>query len=281
MKLKKTLVLLAAVLAVSVFLYWDNGRLTVTRHTIADSRLPEALDGLRIVQLSDVHDSEFGKAQEDLVEAVRKERPDCIFITGDFIDSNRFDLKKSMAMIPGLTGIADVFYVTGNHEAASNEVGAVTGALSDAGVHVLRNESVMVGRGDGRFAVTGIDDPLMGAGGAGEDAHAAEALVEAAAGIPEDVYQVLLAHRPEQLDLYAEAGVPLAFSGHAHGGQVRLPFIGGLIAPGQGWLPDLTSGVHEQGGTRIVISRGLGNSIVPLRVLNPPEIVSVTLRREG
>ncbi|SIT76069.1 metallophosphoesterase [Edaphobacillus lindanitolerans] len=277
--MKKLLVLLAIGLAISAFVYWDNGRLTVSRYTVADDRLPEAFDGLRIVQLSDVHDAVFGHGQADLVEAVRKERPDYIFITGDFVDSNRYDLEQSMAMIPGLTGITDVFYVTGNHEVATNEVEAITDALSGAGVHVLRNEAKVVGRDEGRLAVAGIDDPLMGVGEDGEDSYTEEALAEAVSAVPGGMYTLLLAHRPEQFSSYAGAGMPLVFSGHAHGGQVRLPFIGGLVAPGQGWFPALTSGIHERHGSRLVISRGLGNSIVPVRVFNPPEIVTVTLRK--
>ena len=93
-----------------------------------------------------------------------------------------------------------------------------------------------------------------------------------------DRFSLVLSHRPELLPAYAEAGADLVLSGHAHGGQVRLPGIGGLFAPGQGILPRLTSGVHARGETRLVVSRGLGNSAFPLRVFNPPEIVTVTLR---
>ncbi len=279
MAMKKLVVFLIVVLIFSVFLYFDNGRLTLTRYTIDDSRLPEAFSGLRIVQLSDVHDAGFGEGQSRLVERVRREKPDLIFITGDFIDSNRYDLDRSMDMIPGLTAVADVFYVIGNHEVATNRIEEITGALEEAGVHVLRNEAMVIGDGEDRLAIAGIDDLLIGAGVEGEDAYTEDSLAAALSGIPGGAYTLLLAHRPEQFGAYAAADIPLTFSGHAHGGQVRLPFIDGIVAPGQGWFPSLTSGVHDQGGSRLIISRGLGNSIIPLRVFNPPEIVSVTLRR--
>lgn len=278
--MKRLLLFLLLFAAISAYLIYDNGRLLVTDYTVSDARIPESFDGVKIVQLSDVHDAEFGEEQAELVEAVRKEKPDYIFLTGDFIDSNRYDLERSMAMIPGLTGIAEVFYVTGNHEVAVNEVDTITSALSEAGVHVLRNEAMVVGAGDSRIAIAGIDDPLTGVATEGETPFTRHAVEQATAAVPEGMFTMLLAHRPEQFDTYADMGIPLVFAGHAHGGQIRIPFVGGLIAPGQGWFPELTSGIHEAGETQLVISRGLGNSQIPLRIFNTPEIVSVTLQSE-
>ncbi|MCM3089236.1 metallophosphoesterase [Bhargavaea ginsengi] len=278
--MKKFLLFLLLIAAAAAYIVYDNGRLTVTDYTVSDPHIPESFDGLKIVQLSDVHDGEFGGEQADLIEAVRREKPDYIFLTGDFIDSNRYDLDRSMKMIPALTGMAEVFYVTGNHEVATNEVDEITSALSDAGVHVLRNRAMVVGSGNSSIAIAGIDDPLSGVGTEGEAAFTQHAIEQATAEVPEGMFTVLLAHRPEQFSTYADMGMPLVFSGHAHGGQVRIPFVGGLNSPGQGWFPDLTSGIHSQSGTQLVISRGLGNSQFPLRILNTPEIVSVTLQSE-
>lgn len=278
--MKKFLLFLLLIAAAAAYVVYDNGRLSVTEYTVSDTRIPESFDGLKIVQISDVHDAEFGGEQAALVEAVRRENPDYIFLTGDFIDSNRYDLERSMAMIPALIGVAEVFYVTGNHEVATNEVDEITSALSDAGVHVLRNQAMMVGSGDSSMAIAGIDDPLTGVGTEGEAAFTRHAIEQATADVPEGMFTLLLAHRPELFGTYADMGIPLVFSGHAHGGQVRIPFIGGLNSPGQGWFPELTSGIHSQGSTQLVISRGLGNSQIPLRLLNTPELVSVTLQSE-
>ncbi|MCW1928619.1 metallophosphoesterase [Bhargavaea beijingensis] len=278
--MKKFLLFLLLIAAAAAYAVYDNGRLSVTDYTVTDSRIPESFDGLKIVQVSDVHDAEFGGEQADLIEAVRRENPDYIFLTGDFIDSNRYDLDRSMAMIPALTGMAEVFYVTGNHEVASNEVDAITSALSNAGVRVLRNEAMVVGSGNSSIAIAGIDDPLTGVATEEEDAFTRHAIERATANVPERMFTILLAHRPEQFGTYTELDIPLVFTGHAHGGQVRIPFVGGLNSPGQGWFPELTSGIHESDSTQLVISRGLGNSQIPLRLLNTPEIVSVTLRSE-
>lgn len=278
--MKKLLLFLLLIVATAAYIFYDNGRLSVTDYSVSDSRIPESFDGVKIVQVSDVHDAEFGGEQADLIETVRRENPDYIFLTGDFIDSNRYDLDRSMSMIPALTGMAEVFYVTGNHEVATNEVEEITSALLNAGVRVLRNQAMVVGSGNGSIAIAGIDDPLTGVGMEGEDAFTRHAIERATANVPEGMFTILLAHRPEQFGTYAEMGIPLVFSGHAHGGQVRIPFVGGLNSPGQGWFPELTSGIHEQGNTRLVISRGIGNSQIPLRLLNTPEIVSVTLQSE-
>ena len=279
--MKKFLLFLLLIAAAAAYIVYDNGRLSVTDYTVSDNRIPESFDGLKIVQVSDVHDAEFGGGQADLIEAVRGENPDYIFLTGDFIDSNRYDLERSMAMVSAFTGMAEVFYVTGNHEVATNEVDEITSALSEAGVRVLRNQAMVVGSGNSSIAIAGIDDPLTGVGTEGEDAFTRHAIEQATAEVPQGMFTILLAHRPEQFGTYADMDIPLVFSGHAHGGQVRIPFVGGLNSPGQGWFPELTSGIHGQGGTQLVISRGLGNSQVPLRLLNTPEIVSVTLQSDN
>ena len=96
--------------------------------------------------------------------------------------------------------------------------------------------------------------------------------------MPSDAFTVLLAHRPEDFQAYVDAGIDVTLSGHAHGGQFRIPGMGGLVAPGQGYFPKYTAGIHEQGESKLVVSRGLGNSIIPMRLFNLPEIVVVTLK---
>jgi predicted MPP superfamily phosphohydrolase len=96
--------------------------------------------------------------------------------------------------------------------------------------------------------------------------------------VPSDAFKVLLAHRPEDFQADVDAGIDVTFSGHAHGGQFRIPGMGGLVAPGQGYFPTYTAGIHEQVDSKLVVSRGLGNSIIPMRLFNLPEIVVVTLK---
>ncbi|GIN89288.1 phosphoesterase [Siminovitchia terrae] len=262
-----------------VFLYVNNHWLQVSSHDILSNRIPTAFDGLVIVQLSDLQDAEFGKNQVKLAEKVKKLNPDFIFLTGDLIDSNRYDLERSLYLVRKLVGIADVYYVIGNHEVAVNRVEKITSALQALGVVVLSNEAKILERNGEKLVIAGLDDPLMESIEASEKTIA-KYMDRTLADIPDQYYRLLLSHRPEVFDVYVNRQVDLIFTGHAHGGQVQIPGIGGLVAPGQGWFPKYTAGVHTKGITTMVVSRGLGNSVVPYRMFNRPEIVVVTLKKE-
>ena len=141
--------------------------------------------------------------------------------------------------------------------------------LTSRGVRVLANETLNLGHGGKTISLSGIEDPLMG--------EIASKMI-ADSRVPSDAFTVLLAHRPEDFQAYVDAGIDVTFSGHAHGGQFRIPGMGGLVAPGQGYFPKYTAGIHEQGESKLVVSRGLGNSIIPIRLFNLPEIGVVTLK---
>ncbi|MDX1770216.1 MAG: metallophosphoesterase [Planococcaceae bacterium] len=256
-------------LSIVVFIYINNNWITTTNHKVSSPNIPAAFDGYRIVQVSDLHDATFGENQQRLVKKVKQAKPDLIVITGDLVDSRRYDLPNSLDLVNQLVKLADVYYVTGNHEVATNDVEFIKRELKALGVHVLSNETLMLEHGNDSIAISGIEDPLMGQ-------TASEMLNEAE--IRSDVFTLLLAHRPEDFQTYKEFEIDLTFSGHAHGGQFRIPFVGGLIAPGQGFFPKFTAGIHEKEQSKLVISRGLGNSILPFRLFNLPEIVVVTLQ---
>ncbi|MFC6114439.1 metallophosphoesterase [Sporosarcina thermotolerans] len=274
-KLKAILIIFILTLLVGLYLYKENSSIGVTFLEIESLRIPTSFDNYRIVQLSDIHDSEFGEDNSKLVNKVKQLSPNAIFITGDFIDGNRYDLEQSLKIIRQLQAVAPFFYVTGNHEISTNDVEFIKGKLDELGVHVLTNESIIIGD-EVKIAIGGIDDPLSSS--LAEEQYVEEALEKAFEDVPEDMFKMLLSHRPYELDSYVTKRIDLVFSGHAHGGQIRIPGIGALIAPGQGWFPEYTSGIHEKSGTHLVISRGLGNSIIPIRVFNQPEIVVVTLK---
>lgn len=243
---------------------------------IKASGLPESFNHYRIVQLSDIHDSEFGVNNSDLVNKVKVLSPDAIFITGDFIDRNRYDLEHSLKIIKQLHDVAPFYFVTGNHEISTNDEERIKNELAGLGVKVLSNESVTIGSGKGeQIAIGGIEDPLSS--NLDEKDYVEQVIDKTFEDVPDGMYKILLSHRPEQFDVYADRKIDLVFSGHAHGGQIRIPGIGGLVAPGQGWFPKYTSGVYEMDKTSMVVSRGLGNSIAPIRVFNRPEVIVVTL----
>ena len=262
----------------SFVIYKGNTTVGVTRYEIVSDKIPDAYDTYRIVQISDLHDAEFGDNHSDVVNRVKMITPQAIFITGDFIDSNRYNLEQSLILIEELQFVAPIYYVTGNHEIATQDMERIHEALEDLGVRVLSDEAdVITLFPDSSIAIGGIEDPL--ASGLEDDEAVKLSIEKAFENVPDDMFKILLSHRPEQFNVYAEKEIDLTFSGHAHGGQFRIPGIGGLISPGQGWFPKYSSGIHEKNGSHLVVSRGLGNSIIPVRLFNQPEIVVVTLRK--
>lgn len=273
--MNKLVIIIGMLAAVGIFSWGSNNWLTTTEYTVHSTDIPEAFDGTRIVHLSDLHNAMFGEEQSSLISRVEAAEPDVIFLTGDLVDSNRYDLEAALVLVDALVGMSEVYFVTGNHEIAANKVDEVTAALEERGVTVLMDETHVWERDGERIQIAGINDPLLSL-----DMTPAEFTEKTIGQLAlSGEFTLLLAHRPELLQIYAEAGIDLVFSGHAHGGQIRLPGIGGLIAPGQGWLPELTDGVYQQENTRLIVSRGLGNSGFPVRILNRPEVVAVTLER--
>lgn len=278
MKRRVIVLIIAAVLvpALLIWLLWANSSPAATQVTVASGALPEAFEGFKIAHVSDLHNAVFGRKNERLLSLIRAAKPDIIAITGDLIDSRHTDIDSSLAFVEAAAEIAPVYYVTGNHESRL-DFDEIEPRLIAAGARVLRNEAEDIGRGGERIRLAGIDDPsFIRTGGTAEERAAAELEQLGDGG---GTFTVLLAHRPELVEVYAEYGAGLVLSGHAHGGQVRLPLLGGLYAPGQGLLPEYDSGLYSLGETQMVVSRGLGNSVAPLRVNNRPELVIVTLSR--
>ena len=267
------LITLAFFLAASaLWIYYDNQRIVTTRHTLHFDRLPAAFDGFTIAQISDLHNAEFGEDNAALLDALRDAAPDIIVISGDIIDSRHTDVEIAASFAEAAVEIAPVYYVTGNHEGRIPEDAAVLEKrMTATGVSVLHNERTFFYRGEDRIALIGMDDPSMTAD-VGAFREQLRVLSDPA------YFSVLLSHRPDLFDIYCDAGADLVFSGHAHGGQFRLPLLGGIFAPNQGFFPDYTEGCYTKGDTTMVVSRGLGNSLFPFRVNNPPEIVIISLQ---
>lgn len=260
-----------AVMAV-IYLYWGNTKIGVTNITVTSENIPDEFNGFKIVHISDLHNAEFGGGQKDLIGKIEAQDADIIVITGDMIDSRRTDVDKAVELITGLGNKIPVYYVTGNHESRVTEYNELESKLIENGVTVLKNESVKIEK-DGSFInIIGVDDPSFG--------MSANDIFHTVSELKTDGYDVLLSHRPELFETYCESGAELVLCGHAHGGQVRIPFIGGIVAPNQGLFPEYTAGSYKSGSTEMIVSRGLGNSIIPLRINNPPELVVITLSGE-
>lgn len=280
---KKTRRWIAAIAAAAVLsllgwaLVWGNTALVTANVLVCSNGIPEAFDAYKIVQISDLHDAQIGKNNEKLIAMTAETEPDCIVLTGDFVDSSRFHPELSLSVAESLVKIAPVYYVSGNHEAIlpDEDYQALTDGLRGLGVCVLEDESAELTRDGQSIRLIGLTDIGFHPGTLEEKKDALRTALSAL--LPEDEFSVTLAHRPELMDVYTECGAPLVLSGHAHGGQIRLPGMGGLIAPGQGLFPKYTEGKYEENGTTLVVSRGIGNSVLPLRVNDRPQIVVVQL----
>ena len=262
----------------SIFAYCENNLLTVAHHTAENEKLPSDFDGFVIAQVSDFHNTKSKLLQNTLLSEIEKAQPDIIVITGDFIDSNRTDTAVSLAYAKKLLEIAPVYMSTGNHEFRSaEEYPSFEKALIDAGVIVLRNEAVKTAKGNSEINILGIDDPYFLEGDNKFDSTRKEL---ESTEYDKELFTLTLAHRPEIFSVYVECEQDLVLSGHAHGGQFRLPVIGGLYGPTEGIFPEYSEGSHKENGTEMIISRGIGNSDFPLRLNNRPELIIITLHAE-
>ena len=266
--------------ALAGWLLWANVSPMTSEVTVTSPRLPAGFEGFCIAQVSDFHNAKFGRENEKLLSMLRSARPDIIVLTGDLIDCRNLDIPVALSFVREAVEIAPCYYATGNHESRIEEFPQLQEGLESAGVTVLRNERAVLERKGDRITLMGVDDPAFVVDYITGDCR--PVMTEALTGLMtgEENFTVLLSHRPEWFSLYQEFGVDLTFSGHAHGGQFRLPFVGGFIAPNQGFFPEYDAGVFTEKGCSMVVSRGLGPSIIPLRIGNRPELVIAELHRE-
>ncbi|PGA36754.1 metallophosphoesterase [Bacillus wiedmannii] len=276
-KAKRIILLIATLVGFSIFLYVQNNLISITDVKITSNKIPSSFKGFKILQILDLHNNKFGDNQETLIQKVKSINPNIIAITGDLIDSKSYDPEVSMELIRELVKKYPVYFVTGNHEKWSGKYNDLEKELKQHHVTVLRNEHVSIQIGGQDIHILGIDDPEFVTGNRDEGNVVKDEIIKAKFEMQQDTYNVLLSHRPEFLTEYADEQIDLVLSGHAHGGQIRLPFIGGLVAPNQGVLPTYTAGLYEKQNTSMVVSRGLGNIIIPQRIFNRPELVVVQL----
>lgn len=273
----KSAIVLLIVIALLLFCSYQNRHLETTYYTYKAEQLGTDLDGYRIVQISDLHNAKFGKNNQKLMDRIRECEPDMIVLTGDLVDSNHTNVDRAVQFVNEIVKICPVYYVTGNHEywLDTSEYENLMDGLASAGVIILDDQVVEISRGDAKFRLVGLDDRSLADGTLGTLLNNAQNVAHEDSEKKE--FTVVLAHEPQYLARYAGTCVDLVLSGHAHGGQFRLPFVGGIVAPDQGFLPEYTAGEYYMNGTEMIVSRGLGNSVIPVRLFNYPEIVCVEL----
>ena len=274
-------VFIVLLLTLVVWTIWGNTALMINTMTVSGSQIPLEFTGFRIAQISDLHNAEFGAENAHLLNLLSESDPDMIAITGDLADTQHMDINIALSFAEKAIQIAPVYYVTGNHEASLPQYDELRTGLEVAGVTVLEDRAIRLEHKGGFVTLIGLSDPNFTIKGDIFDEVPAVISTKLNDLMKDDMgYTVLLSHRPELFSTYVSCGVDLVLSGHTHGGQFRLPLIGGLVAPDQGFFPKYDAGLYTDSSTNMVVSRGIGNSIIPLRFNNRPEIILVELRAD-
>jgi predicted MPP superfamily phosphohydrolase len=266
-----------SIVAFCFILIVENKNIEFNNFEVSGRDLPKEFEGFRIAHVSDLHNAEFGEDNSKLIKMLKDAKPDIIAITGDVIDSRRTNIDISLKFINEALKIAPCYYVSGNHESRIGDYEILKENMIMAGVTVLENQTEVIRYLNSNIKIIGISDPsfnsdyLFG----DEEFVMKSQLEETLQG--EDDFKVLLSHRPEFFELYTDYEIDLVLSGHAHGGQFVLPFLGGLFAPGQGFFPRYTAGLYSTNDLEMYVGTGIGNSVIPVRIFNPPEVLTIIL----
>lgn len=259
---------------------WSNTALELHTYYISSEKIPQSFSGYRIAHISDLHNTEMGEGNEKLLNIIIDAKPDIIAITGDMIDSYNTNIDIALNFTREAVKIAPCFYVTGNHEARIPEYDTLITGLEEIGVIVLDNEKIELDESGESITLLGVKDPSFQTDYLFGDSETIMADTLDNLMQEEDKYCILLSHRPELFHVYVDNNIDIVLSGHAHGGQFRIPFIGGILAPNQGLFPKYDAGLFCEKETNMIVSRGIGNSIIPFRFNNPPEVIIIELQHE-
>ncbi len=266
-------ILFVLIVLLTIWIAWGNTALELKSHRITSDKLPAPFDGFKIAQVSDLHNTEIGENNEKLLSMLNEATPDIIVITGDLLDLRNTKIDIALSFSEQAVKIAPCYYITGNHEAYVDEYEEFKDSLTELGVVVLDDAKTEIELSGEKITLVGVEDPSFS--WTDNETLVNDKLNELIG--EQDGYTILLSHRPELFKTYVKHNVDLVFSGHAHGGQFRIPFVGGVIAPNQGLFPKYDAGIYTEGETTMVVSRGIGNSIIPFRVNNRPEVVLIEL----
>lgn len=288
---KMTAIVCGAALLGLLWLAWAGSNfIQLSHYRVSVERLPESFqEELRIVHISDLHGKEFGKNNERLARAIAALEPDLILASGDLISSRGDDGSAFINLLKELKGLCPVYCSLGNHEqilrmgTGAERYENFTRQLRERGAVLLDNERVVLDWDGTPVAIYGLTAMLYhysGRNTAPWDGGLLTAeFIEEAIGRPqESELTILLAHNPKYFPEYARWGADLVFSGHVHGGVIRLPYLGGLFSPDLTFFPPYDAGLYSQGKTQMHVSRGLGNSVIPVRIFNRPDVSLVIVQ---
>ncbi len=274
---KRIMYVLLVFISISIlWILWGNKALEVNTYTISSNRLPKAFDGFTIAHISDFHNTNIG---DEVLDKLDDTNVDIIVITGDIIDSRNTQSEIVLEFVEELVKIAPCYYVSGNHEGRIDVYPTFKEDMKALGVYVLEDECIEIKKENDVISLIGVDDPSFQTDYLfGDDVTVMSTKLDQ---FKNEQYTILLSHRPELFDVYVEYDMDVVFSGHAHGGQFRLPFIGGLVAPNQGLFPKYDAGLFVEDNTHMIVSKGIGNSIIPMRFNNRPEVIVIKLQHQN
>ena len=306
--LKFIIFIISFCIMILIINFFINKNITVTKYYIEHYKVSENFKDYKILQLTDIHSIRTEAQSEKIINTVKNEKPNIIFITGDLIDSEYYteqnnkykageiDFPDNLTIdfMKKLTEIASVYMVYGNHEMMlldNPENNVFKNALEEIGVNIINNKKEVISIGEESIELIGVQDPAtlykdkkyadVGENNKDKVKQILDDLFSTEKSKDDnkkEQYKILLSHRPEYFDLYKQYEIDLALTGHTHGGIVALPEIGGLYAHPQGWFPEYVTGVYKTENFQMIVGNGLGYSKVPIRIFNPPEIISINLK---
>ena len=259
--------------------FWEEDYIVTTSHYIlTNEKIPDEFLGYKIAQISDVHSNNSPVIKYQVRKYLQKEQPDIIVITGDLVDRQDSPVYPTNEFLTSLEDIAPIYFTTGNHDCEIIQRKDFVQALEAHNVKLLNDEIEFIDRENESIALIGLDNIIDGTEQRTKVSSKIQTILEDN-NITEDTFTILLFHKPDAFPAFVKTKIDLALCGHAHGGQIRVPFVGGLYAPNQGILPKYTSGMIQKYKTTMIVNRGIGNSRFPFRINNHPEISIVTLNK--
>ncbi|MBE6868848.1 MAG: metallophosphoesterase [Ruminococcus albus] len=275
----KTALLAAGALFAGFNAFLGNRQLVVAKEVVYSRKLPDSFEGLKVMLLADLHHKKFGKDQCFLLDSVKAASPDIIIFAGDLYSKDEFELDGKVKFIKALNEIAPVYYAPGNHEMHHPDLCvAMFHKLKSMGINALRNEMAVICRGSDRINIYGLQMPLryfINKDGSYKDLPVPDhnTIARYLGQCDPDHCDLLIGHNPLFFEAYERWGADIVFSGHVHGGVIRLPIIGGLLSPERRFFPKYTKGLYRLGKTVMAVTAGLGK----FRINDPSEIMLLTL----
>ena len=268
---------LAILITFMILLYIENNSLEKSNYFYYLKKIPLSFEGFKILQISDLHNKTFGKDNKKLIKLIDDENPDVVVVTGDIYYSYTEKIENSLKFLEDISKKYTVYFVSGNHEYRDKDWEIHKKIIENFGVRILDNKVDIIRKNDEEIYIYGLKDPAFYHKSVRMDIFEDE-LKSLKNTMDELKFGILLSHRPDKIDIYARNNVDLAFTGHAHGGQIRI--LGkGILSPAEGFFPKYTAGIHKKGNTTVIISRGLGRTIFTSRLFNKPEVVITRLKR--